>query len=550
MNDVLSLIPLGGVGDVTKNMYVYEYGDTALIVDCGLGFADETMVGVDLLLPDISYLLSSKKKIVGMLLTHGHEDHIGALPFILPQLPSMPIFAPPFAASLANEKLKEFKLPHRVQAVPFDAQEKKLPPFSFSFIRVTHSVPDTSHIFIQTPAGNLYHGSDFKFDLTPYDKKASQLDRIVSCAKKGVLCLLSDCLRSEVEGVTPSEMSLTEHFEKEMRLCKGAFIITTYSSNISRLNQGIEIASRLGRKVCFVGRSLIKAKEVAKKGGYLKIAQDQEVSIEQAKRLNPSQRLLFVAGSQGQENSALTRIAYGEHADISISPLDVVVFSSDSIPGNEVAIYSLIDEISRLGAKIIHSELSDNFHVSGHGASYELMFLASLIKPSYFFPIGGTFRHMTAYKRLIGGLGYALESVLLPENGQEIRFIDGKARIVQKFAPKTVYVDEISGEEVEHFVVRDRQKLSRDGVVIIMVEIAKESGRMASSPDIIIRGIPSLDSNLFRSKLILELNRVLKEKRHESGWFHTKRQIAKISERLLFVTFNREPLVLPVVIEV
>src|SRR3989338_9211733 len=240
MNNALSFIPLGGIGDVTKNMYLYEYNDQILIVDCGLGFADETMLGVDLLLPDISYLLKTKKRIVGMLLTHGHEDHIGALPFLLPQLPDFPIYATPLTAAFANEKLKEFNTKKRVQIINFNESEKSAGSFNFSFIPVTHSVPDTSHIFIKTPVGNFYHGSDFKFDDTPSDGKKSDYVKISQLSSQGVLCLLSDCLGAEREGRTPSDIGLTEHFDREMKECKGKFIVTTYSSYISRLNQIIE----------------------------------------------------------------------------------------------------------------------------------------------------------------------------------------------------------------------------------------------------------------------------------------------------------------------
>ena len=550
MNETVSIIPLGGVGDVTRNMYLYEYGEFVLIVDCGLGFADETMTGVDLLLPDISYLLSSKKKIVGMLLTHGHEDHIGALPFILPQLPSIPIFASPLTAAFANEKLKEFKLNNRVVSVPFDSAEKTLGPFSAMFIRVTHSVPDTAHIFLRTPVGNFYHGSDFKFDLTPYDKKPSELQRIVEYAKKGVVCLLSDCLRSEVEGSTPSELSLGESFEKEMQACKGRFIVTTYSSNISRLNQAIKIGERLNRKVCFVGRSLMKAKGVASRIGYMNLARGQEISIDKIRQYKPQEVLLIVAGSQGQQNSALTRIAYGEHSDITLNENDVVVFSADSIPGNEIAINALIDEIARKGTKVIYSGLADSFHVSGHGASNELMLLASLTRPSYFLPIGGTFRQMVAYRGLIEKLGYAKDRVLLVENGQEIQFNRGKALLGKKLPLKTVYVDEITGEEVEHFVVRDRQKLSKDGIAIVMVEISRENGRIVGTPDVVARGIPPSDVQIFRLKLTDALQTVFRERRGDSGWFHAKKRIGEISERLMFSALNREPLILPIVVEV
>ena len=349
-NPRLSFIPLGGIGDVTKNMYLYEYNDQILIVDCGLGFADETMLGVDLLLPDISYLVKTKKKIIGMLLTHGHEDHIGALPFILPQLPSFPIFASPFTAALANEKLKEFKLPNRVQEVSFEKSDVHLGVFSASFIRVTHSVPDTSHIFIQTPVGNFYHGSDFKFDDTPADGKKSDYEKIAKLASRGVLCLLSDCLGAESKGRIPTELTIEVAFNREIQNCPGKFIVTTYSSNIARLNQIVAVSQKAGRKVCFLGRSLKKTKDVALERGYMKLSAHLELEVDQIKQYPDNKLTLVVAGSQGQEESAMARIANGEHREVKLNPQDVVIFSADPIPGNEVLVYELIDTITKKGA--------------------------------------------------------------------------------------------------------------------------------------------------------------------------------------------------------
>src|SRR5258708_6724573 len=412
--DSVSIIPIGGVGDVTKNMYLYEYKDQILIVDCGLGFADETMLGVDLLLPDISYLLKTQKKIVGLVLTHGHEDHIGGLPFILPQLGNdFPIFGTPLTAALANEKLKEFEIPTRVQTVQFTSPDIKIQDFRISFIHVTHSVPDSSNLFIQTPVANFYHGSDFKFDFTPETGKRSDLLKIAASGQTGIRCLLSDCLGSERSGYTPSEEVLTDNFEKEMRLCQGTFIVTTYSSNISRLNQAISVAQLFNRKVCFIGRSLIKAKEAAKQLGYLSLKPSMEVQIEQLKNYKDNQLLLLVAGSQGQENSAMARIANSEHREVKLSSRDVVVFSADPIPGNETAVHELVDTIAKIGARVVYSDMSDDFHVSGHGSSQDLLLMMSLTQPKELLPIGGTYRQMVAYKSLALQLVYKKENILL-----------------------------------------------------------------------------------------------------------------------------------------
>lgn len=553
MQNNLSFIPLGGIGDVTKNMYLYEYNDQILIVDCGLGFADETMLGVDLLLPDISYLLKTKKRIVGMLLTHGHEDHIGALPFLLPQLPDFPIFATPLTAAFANAKLKDFNAKRRVETVNFNDSEKGIGSFRFSFIPVTHSVPDTSNIFIKTPVGNFYHGSDFKFDETPYDGKASDYAKISQLSANGVLCLLSDCLGAERAGRTPSDIGLTEHFDREMKECRGKFIVTTYSSNIARLNQIIEASLRNGRRICFVGRSLIKNKEVSRDLGYLNLKKDIEVEIDALKNYEDNKLTLIVAGSQGQENSALTRIANGEHRDVRLKEDDVIVFSSDPIPGNETSVYELVDTLSRRGVKVIYSPVSRDFHVSGHGSLGELEQLIKLVKPKKLIPIGGQFRHMFAYRKLAEKLGYHKNDIFLMEDGQELVFADGNVRYGRTIPVKNIYVDEMSGEELEGFVLRDRQKLSEAGIIIILAEIDSGNGQLARNPDIIIRGLApnAYDAKRLNARLMQDLHKALNpRKARVTNWIYVRKLIGEVAERRIYKDLRRRPLVLPVVIEV
>ncbi|OGH17568.1 MAG: hypothetical protein A3C22_01725 [Candidatus Levybacteria bacterium RIFCSPHIGHO2_02_FULL_37_10] len=553
MHNQLSFIPLGGIGDVTKNMYLYEYNDQILIVDCGLGFADETMLGVDLLLPDISYLLKTKKRIVGMLLTHGHEDHIGALPFLLPQLPDFPIFGTPLTAAFANAKLKDFNAKKRVETAKFNGSEKSIGSFRFSFIPVTHSIPDTSHIFIKTPVGNFYHGSDFKFDDTPSDGHKSDYAKISQLSSQGAICLLSDCLGAEREGRTPSDVGLTEYFNREIKECKGKFIVTTYSSNIARLNQIIEASLKNGRRVCFVGRSLIKNTEVARNLGYLNLKKDIEVEIDQLKNYEDNKLTLVVAGSQGQENSALTRIANGEHRDVKLKEEDVIVFSSDPIPGNETSVYELVDTLTRRGVKVIYSPVSRDFHVSGHASLDELEQLIKLVRPKKLVPIGGQFRHMFAYKKLAEKLGYKKNDIFLLEDGQELVFEAGNVKYGRTIPVKNVYVDEMSGEELESFVLRDRQKLSEAGIIIILAEVDSNNGQLVGNPDIIVRGLaPSAyDSKRLNSRLMQDFHKALNPHRNRvTNWIYIRKLIGEIAERRIFKDLRRRPLVLPVVIEV
>lgn len=553
--DFVSFMALGGIEDVTRNMYLYEYKDQILIVDCGLGFPDESMLGVDLLLPDISYLLEllkkGNKKIVGMVLTHGHEDHIGGLPFILPQLPQFPIYASPLTAALANEKMIDYKLPANVQTVQFSDKEIQLGVFTVSFVRVTHSILDSANIIIKTPVGNLYHGSDFKFDLTPADGKRTDFLKITDAAKEGFLAVMSDCLGSDRDGFTASEQMLGDHFEREMRNCLGKFIITTYSSNVSRLNQAIQAAEMTGRKVCFVGRSILKVKQIADRLGYLKMHDGTEVQISDLPRYKSKQLLLIVAGSQGQENSAMTRIAEGEHRDIRLDPTDAVVFSSDTIPGNELSVSALGDSIAKRGARVLYSNGTGMYHVSGHGSAGDHMLLIALTQPRFLLPISGTYRHMVAYRTTAQQMGYKRNDIFLVENGQEVLFSKNNVRFGKKVEIKHVYVDEVSGEELENFVIRDRERLAREGVIIVMTEIKASDGQLAEHPEIIARGSYLTDTKEVSQSLSAEIEKVLSSHKEKvTNWFHVRRTIGETSERFLYKKLRTRPLVLPVVIEV
>lgn len=553
--ETVSFMPLGGIEDVTRNMYLYEYKNQILIVDCGLGFPDESMLGVDLLLPDISYLLDivkkGNKKIIGMVLTHGHEDHIGGLPFIIPQLPPFPIYASPLTAALVIEKLKDFKVNASINTVQFTDNDIQLGDFKISFVRVTHSVLDSANIIIKTPVGNLFHGSDFKFDLTPADGKRTDFLKITEVAREGFLALFSDSLGSDRDGFTPSEQALGQRFEREMRNCPGKFIITTYSSNVSRLNQAIWAAEMTGRKVCFVGRSIIKVKDIADRLGYLKMRDDTEIKVEELSKYKSRQILLLVAGSQGQENSALTRIAEGQHHDVRLDPQDTVLFSSDTIPGNELSVSSLGDSIAKRGSTVLFSQGKGIYHVSGHGSAGDHMLLIALTQPRFLIPISGTYSNMVAYRATAMQMGYKRNDVFLLENGQEILIGKNSVRFGKKIEVKHVYVDEVSGEEVEHFVVRDRERLAREGFVIIMAEIKESDGQLAEQPEVIARGSYLTDTKEISQALSEALAKVLSERKEKvTNWFHIRRTIGETSERYLYKKLRTKPLVLPVVIEV
>ena len=558
--ETVKFLSLGGEEDVTRNMYLYEYKDQILIVDCGLGFPDETMLGVDLLLPDITYLLQNsmpegkaKKKIVGMLLTHGHEDHIGGLPYILPQLPAFPIYGSPLTAALANEKLTEFNTQPVVKTVTFTNGNIQIGDFNITFIHVTHSIPDAAHLFIETPVGNYYHGADYKFDLTPADQKRTEFRKITQAAQKGITVLFSDCLGAERPGFTPSEEMLTQNFEKTMRESQGKVFVTTNSSNVSRLNQAIEAAEKLNRKVCFVGRSIIKVKQIAQKLGYLHIKRGTEIQIEAIPRYKSNQVMLLVAGSQGQENSAMTRIAGGEYNAIKLQPSDMVIFSADPIPGNELAVSSLVDAIAKKGATVINSDSgSGSYHVSGHGSSGDHMLLISLTQPKFLLPISGTYRHMIAYRNLGEKMNYKRNQIFLIENGQEVLLNAQQAKMGKKIEVKNVYVDEVSGEELESYVIRDRERLAQEGVLILLVEIKASNGQLASKPEVIMRGTSLSESREELTKYLQkEIAKALSnQKGNVTNRVYIRRVVGDVAERYIFKKFHSQPLVLPVVIEV
>lgn len=545
----LRIIPLGGIGTVTRNMYVYEYGQEILIVDCGIGFVDDTMPGVDLEIPDVTYLKKTSKKIVGMLLTHGHEDHIGALPFILPSLPEFPIYASRLTAALANEKLSEFGTRQRVQVIEF-GQELRLGLFSSTFIRVTHSIIDTSHIFIKTPVGNIYHGSDYKFDFTPVDGQASDLRRIAKAGDEGILCLLSDCLGAERPGHAPSEKVISESFDEEVRRTKGKVFITTFSSNLSRMNQAIDTAQKYGRKVCFVGRSFIKTKDIGKKLGYMKFPDNIEIKPKDVLRMDPSKVLILLAGSQGQVESGLVRIANNERDDITIGKGDTVIFSADPIPGNEVAINSLVDTLSKKNARVVISKMTDIFHVSGHGSQTDLELLISLTNPKFLFPIGGTYRHMTKYRDIAQGLGHSPDKVILVENNQPIEFFEEGFRVGKKVPGSNVYVDQISGEELDTFIIHDRIKIANEGLIVIIAEVDSEERKIIDRPTIIPKGFVFGDKGKFESQIYEKIrNMKISPGDKNSNILIFRKTIQKFAEEILYKE-GREPLIIPVVLEV
>lgn len=546
-------IPLGGIGDVTKNMYVYEYefegNKEILIVDCGIGFPDSNMYGVDLVIPDISYLLDKTHLIKGIVLTHGHEDHIAALPYLWTKLKA-PIYATRLTSALAKVRLED-----RNVAAPVTVWDRnnilKLGNFSIEFVHVTHSIPDANHLIIRTPTGIFYHGSDYKFDWTPVDGDPTQVEKIAKAASEGVLAMTTDCLGSDRPGYTLSERVIQGGFEKAIARCKGKFIVTTQSSNISRIQQAITVSTANHRKVCLLGRSVKQNVEVSQKLGYIKLPGSSMISEKDVRNYPPSKIALIVAGSQGQVESALSRIALGGNKNVQIVPNDMVVFSADPIPGNEEAVHSLIDMLVDLRAEVSYSEVLEDLHVSGHGSQNDLLLLLSLVKPRFVIPIGGTKRHMYHYQVLSETIGYQKNQILLLKNGEVVGFEHNKA-IKQKSIPvSTIMVDGLGIGDVGNVVLRDRKKMALDGIVIVIIPFNKQNGTIEKNIDIISRGFVYMKES---ERLISSAKQlVLKEfsnKNVGGDANYLKKMVEDLLEKYLYEKTHRRPMVMVVLIEV
>ncbi len=473
----IRFIPLGGVVGVTKNMYLYELYKNdeltdILIVDLGMGFPDATEFGVDLIIPDISYLEDKLDKIRAILITHGHEDHIGAIPFHYEKLGSPPIYAPRLAKMFIQNKFKEKSKPIFVQDIDF----KKwidLGGFQAKYIHMTHSIPDDTHILIKSPVGVMYHGCDFKLDLTPPYSKHPDFYEIVKAGHDGILCLMSDALGSERAGLTLSESIVGKTFEDEMRSTKGKFIMTTFSSNISRIRQCVDAAIKFNRKVVFLGRSMVQNTDAAAELGYMNIPATLKGKDTEISKLPANKVCVIAAGSQGQYGSALSKLAMGQNKLIKIMDGDKVVFSSDPIPGNEHEVYGVIEELSLQGADVIYSDIQDQLHASGHGSQEDLKFLARFTNPRFLLPIGGTIRHQRSYERLMTeDLDFKKEQLFLINEGDTVWFTKSKAYKGDPVETRSIYVDAYGVGDIGNVVLRDRQTLSSDGMVVSVVALS------------------------------------------------------------------------------
>lgn len=487
----LHFVPLGGIVGVTKNMYVYEmYNDDKLkdivIVDCGIGFPKEQELGVDFVIPDISYLMDKKQFIRAILITHGHEDHTSALPLLYDQLGRPPVYASLLTSMFIENKFKDKHKKIVVNRVDFN-KEYVFGDFTISYLKMTHSIPDTTHIIIKTPVGTIYHGSDFKLDLTPPYGPSPDFYKITKAGHEGILCLLSDCLGSEREGLTLSENIVGQTFEDEMRKTKGKFIMTTFSSNISRIRQCVDAAIKFNRKICFLGRSMRENTKIAASIGYLPIPQSLFIKEEEVGRFPAAKICLIVAGSQGQYGSALSKLADRQNKNIAIKSGDKIIFSSDPIPGNENGVYETIEQLVEEGADVVYTDIADQLHSSGHGNQEDLKFLIRFTNPKYFIPIGGTIRHQKQYENLVEQLDYSKKDVFSLNEGETVWFVKNKAYKGDKVETKNIYVDAYGIGDVGSVILRDRKTLATDGIVFA-VTVVDNKGLLIGKPKIFSRG--------------------------------------------------------------
>jgi len=553
---MIRIIPLGGMGHVTRNLFVYEYlqGDRVvdrIIVDCGIGFPEEEEIyGVDLLIPDISYLKGKEETIRGIILTHGHDDHIGGLPYVLPQFNrSLPIYASKLTAGFAKDTLDDFGIEEKITILE-DNQSLRLGNFVIETVAVTHSVPDSKHLIIETPDGVIYHGSDFKFDLTPVDGKRPDLQKIAAAGRKGILCLLTDCLRVEKEGYSLSESRISEGLERELRCARAKFIMTTMSSNIHRIQQMIDLAVRYQRKVVLIGRSVEENVRTAERLGFIKIPPHIIVNKRQLHHLSDKEQCLIVGGSQAQVDSTLVRISRNEHQLVRIKPGDRVVFAADPIPGNERAVYQTIDVFSRLGASVSYTDIADDLHVSGHASAGELRLLLTLLTPQYIMPIGGTFRHMNHLAELAANMGWAKEKVFLLNEGESLELEkDGRARAGKKVALKTVIVDGLGIGDVGKAILAERKQMAESGMVVVAIPINAKNSTISAQPEIITRGFVFVRSSqelieqaTKEAALIAPIGLKVKE------WQDLKEKVTGRLTQFFFDRTQRQPLILPVLV--
>ena len=546
---VLRVIPLGGLGEIGLNCLILEYGDAAIGIDCGLMFPELHMLGIDLVIPDLTYLQNLGERFLGFVVTHGHEDHIGALPYVLRDL-HVPVYAPPMAAGLLTEKFREHKLDVQLEVVR-PRQPWQMGPFGIEAVHMTHSIVDAVALAITTPLGTVIHSGDFKLDQTPIDGAASDLQCLAEYAARGVLLLLSDSTNAEREGYTPSERTVRGDLDRIFSETAGKLFFSTFSSHVHRLTQVIELSQRYGRKVITVGRSLNNSIKLATQLGYLEYPPSLFADVGNLKDIPPNEVTLLITGSQGEPLSALIRIAEGDHRQVTMGPDDAVILSSRIIPGNEKSISNMINHIYRRGTMVHHSH-NASVHVSGHASQEELRLLLRVVRPRYFVPVHGEYRHLVQHRAVAQSVGMPAESIFLIEDGNVLQLDDHGAHVADPVQAGRVFVDGKGIGDVEDIVLRDRRHLSSDGLVLAILAIDQHSGEIISGPDLVSRGFVQEEGGqayLDRAKEVVveALHGITAESRTDS--LEVKEEVRKALKRFFAKTLERRPVIVPFVME-
>ncbi len=552
MTPKIKIIPLGGLGEIGKNMTAFECGSDIIVVDCGLGFPDEQMYGIDIVIPDIAYLKANASRIKGIILTHGHEDHIGAIPYVMKAL-DVPIYATPLTAALVELKLEEHDLLYNTQIFTKKAGDSfRLGCFTVEFINVNHSIADAVALAIKTPLGTIIHTGDFKIDITPIQGKMIDLPRLGQLGNEGVLALLSDSTNVEKPGYSVSEMKVGETFDRLFKNCDQRIIVTTFASNVYRLQQIIDVAAKYKRKVGITGRSMENILRVATVLGYLSVPEGVLMDIAQLNKMPKNKVVIISTGSQGEAMSALYRMAFSEHRQINIEPGDRVIVSASAIPGNENMISKVIDELFHKGAEVIYDRNTD-LHVSGHASQEEQKMMLALVKPKYFIPVHGEYRMLVKHAELGKLMGVPPKNVVIAENGKVIEITKKSIKLSGSVQSGAVMVDGTGVGDVGSVVMRDRHRLAEDGMVVVVVTLSSWDNAMLAEPEILTRGFVYVKE---AEEMLVELRRVTREAViacQDAGikdWSSIKSRIKSSVSAYLYKATKRSPMILPLISEV
>ena len=546
----LKIIPLGGVGEIGKNMTVIEYGSDIIIVDCGMSFPDEEMPGIDVVIPDMTYIEKNAANVRGILITHGHEDHIGAVPYALQKL-NVPVYATKLTIALIEQKLTEIKVDHADLNCVSPGDTIRLGCFSVEFIKTSHSIAGACALAINTPIGTLIHTGDFKVDYTPIDGEPIDIARLAYYGSRGVLALMSDSTNVENEGHTPSERGIGKTFEHCFDKAKGRVIVATFASNIYRIQQIADVAISFGRVVCFQGRSMVKIAEIAKELGYLQLPDESVVEVGQLKKYRDDQICVITTGSQGEPMSGLFRMANSSHR-LNVGKGDMVIISASSIPGNEKSVGRVINQLYQHGAKVIYERMAD-VHVSGHACKEELKLMLTLTKPRFFIPVHGEARHLYQHKELAEELGIPEEDIFVTEIGDVVELTRNKGRIAGSVTAGSVMVDGSGVGDIGNVVLRDRKLLSEDGIFTVVITLNKQTGALLAQPEILSRGFvyeKNSEELLKETRELVKAKAAQFEKNHRSNWSSIKNDIRNSIKNYLYERTKRRPMVMPIIIEI